>query len=81
MKINCPHCRGQGQVELDTLSEPLRSCYTVMKKLGPATREAIHKASKLNGSVTQTYKRVVRLERLGLVAPQGESRPVVFGVV
>lgn len=82
MKICCPRCRGEGKVELKTLSKPLRECYTLMAKLGPATRDQIHIASKSRKSRTMTFKRVVRLKNLGLVEPApGDSDPVVFQVV
>ena len=81
MKINCPHCRGQGRVDLDTLSPPLHECYSVLKRLGPATREQVHQASKAKGVLTMTYKRLARLERLGLVKSLGSERPVRFQVV
>lgn len=85
MKVCCPRCRGIGQTELQSLSKSLRECYVLMKNLGPATREEIHAASKLSGElsgvVTRTYKRVERLERLGLVKPLGTEKPVKFQVL
>ena len=80
MNIRCPHCLGKGEVHLKTISKPLRDCYAVMKRIGPATREAIHDASKVKGHVTQTYKRIMRLERMGLVEKIGEERPAKFQV-
>ena len=81
MKICCPRCRGEGKVELATLSKPLRECYALLAQLGPSTREAVHKASKSRLGLTMTYRRVFRLEQLGLVKPLSQVRPVRFQVV
>jgi hypothetical protein len=76
MKIPCSHCSGKGKIELQA---PLRDCLDAMRKIGPATREQIHSATKANGNrLTSTYQRVRRLVKYKLAKEVGSERPQRF---
>lgn len=80
-KFDCPHCKGSGSIELESLSGALRECLDTMVRIGPATRAAIHSMGKNKTTVTATHLRVRRLEALGFVKRVGKDRPAVYAVV
>ena len=67
--VKCPYCKGSGHAKLSKSS--LR-CLATIRKLKQPTISELHEASEPWLLATATHKRVVRLERAGLVRTVGK---------
>lgn len=70
--MTCPRCKGEGRIKL---SDPYLKCVRAIRALGKPTMLEIHAVNGKGTRPTATNKRVMRLEKAGVVKIL-EGRPM-----